>query len=173
MKITRNELKNAVLGAIMGIFATAVWDCLRDIPLFSTLIKISKWVWINILNFTIPFWILILIVIFWKILKLTFFKRGTERNNSLEFLNYNEDDFDGLKWRWQWKKNSSGKYNVDNLTIVCSKCQTPMKFDAFSNCYICPRCNKRIRDFKSPYDVESVIIDNLNRGIINSKNITK
>ena len=37
MRITKSELKNVFLGAVIGIIATGIWDIFKNIPFFQHL----------------------------------------------------------------------------------------------------------------------------------------
>ena len=106
--------------------------------------------------------ILVLVILFFFIKQLIkYFSNFI--NKSSGFLNYTKDNFDKYNWKWDWIKKSGGQYYVDNLKILCDKCETPMNFEHSFHRAECPRCNYIINDYKNLNDVEAVIIDNLNR----------
>ena len=164
MRITTSEIKNAVLGGIIGIILTAIWDFIKQVPIFSTLSKLPNWFW-SILNYKIAVWIFIVFIMLWNFIKIIIQRKSSKevQNNSFDFLNYTEDEIDGNKWRWNWKKHYTGKYVIENLSVLCPNCNTPMKFDYYLSTATCPRCNSISRNCKNPDNVQSVIIDNLNR----------
>ena len=86
-----------------------------------------------------------------------------------DWLDYKNDTFHGLEWRWVWRKNT-GKWNVDDLSPVCPKCKTTMDLDnGYSyNSATCPRCDNYLTNIKSPIKIEAIIIDNVKRDLYNN-----
>ena len=82
------------------------------------------------------------------------------------FLSYTTDDILQFKWKWHWEKNYDGKYDIEDLHPVCSKCETPLVEgkNYCEECYICLRCNQEFYRSLPEYDnVKMLILDNVRR----------
>lgn len=90
-----------------------------------------------------------------------------EQSNGIPFLSYTEDIFDGYKFRWNYTKDYFGKYKINNLQLLCPKCETPMHSN-YHGCD-CPRCNHDVynSDLKANEKIAAIIVDNINRGMYN------
>ncbi|CAQ71559.1 hypothetical protein [Cupriavidus taiwanensis] len=44
----------------------------------------------------------------------------------MSFLSYVADRIDGLEWKWKWRRNSEGKFDMENILALCPKCSYPM-----------------------------------------------
>lgn len=93
-------------------------------------------------------------------------ERINEAQNKLDFLEYTKDTILGYKWKWYWRKDVYGKYCVENLCPVCSKCDTPLveNYLGYHGKYMCLRCGegyiKSMPDFDN---VKMLISDNVRR----------
>ena len=128
---------------------------------------------VTFLNFEIKvWWLLIAIVVFVAILWII--KRcyiAKENNSQPSFLNYTQDYLLGYSWEWTWEKNWEGKYRVENLHPVCTKCKTPLlPTGNFYNQSKCPRCNT-ILDYNSSIEPEVLVLiyDNAKKGNFNKE----
>lgn len=168
-KTTSSEIKIAIVGAAATVVFTAIWDWIKQKPILTTLINILKWLWQNIFEFRFALWQILALLIIYKIIRTLIKKtvKETQTENKNEWLNYTEDDIDGIKWKWFWQKNALGKWNIENLRPICNKCGTSMKLHEIGSYDYadCPRCEKSISEFKSPNKVEDIIIDNVHRNL--------
>ncbi|HLO72687.1 MAG TPA: hypothetical protein VK164_02010 [Flavobacterium sp.] len=166
-----SEYKIAVFSAFISILFTAIYDWLKQKPLLTTLLDIIKWLWKNIFEFEIKIWLLLIIIIVYKISKIiikSFNKPKNITTTSKSFINYSEETIDGIKWKWKWEKNPlTGKINIQDLKPICNKCGTSM--DLNENGYKvyadCPRCDNEISNFKDTQKIEAIIIDNVQRDL--------
>ena len=167
-----NEYKIAIFSALISIIFTAIYDFIKEKPFLSTFWNIIKWIWNNIFEFQIRIWQILLLSILLLIIRkiiISFqrIKKGTIKQNESDWLNYTEEIIDGLKWRWKWIKNPlTHKWNIDDLTIACSKCGTSMHLDesyVYGKTAECPRCENHIKNYKDIIKIESIIIDNVKR----------
>jgi len=165
-KTTNSEYKIAIFGAAVSIIFTAIYDWIKAKPILYTLKSILGWIWNNIFKFELPVWqiiiLLMVVLILNKILKKSP-KENIEENFN-DWLNYTEDSFDGLKWKWIWQK-VFGKWNIENLSPICPECGTTMEQYNMMRSATCPRCDHRIYDFKSSSKIEAIIIDNVKRDL--------
>ena len=83
------------------------------------------------MKFELPLWFLVLfsllsmgfiILIFWIAAK---FQNNGSNTTMQEpsFLNYKEDIFRGVLYRWEYQLNFSKKYEVANISIFCPDCK--------------------------------------------------
>ncbi len=162
-------------GVISGIILTVICDLIKDISVLSTLQTILKFLWsciVNILNFNIKvWWILIAIaVIFVALLIIAKIYDTKLENNSKSFLSYTSDYLVGYSWEWTWKKDWDGKYGVENLHPVCTKCKTPLvPTDAFRDKMKCLRCGDVMyHDQSKEKDALVLIYDNAKKKYSNN-----
>ena len=72
----------------------------------------------------------------------------------------------GYKWRWTWEKDVYGKYYVDELQPICSRCETPLvrNFYGYGAIYKCLRCEEGYSKQLPEFDhVKMLISDNVRR----------
>lgn len=65
------------------------------------------------------------------------FKPKEESKKSIpkpNFLDYIEDKFKVLYYRWEWTKGFDGKYAVTNIIPLCPKCKCMIVYDRCPNC---------------------------------------
>lgn len=167
--MNRKEILISFIGALFGIILTAIYDWVKDKPIFSTVWNFLKWIWFKILEFEIRLWQLILIVFVIYIIR----KIIKTKSNNIEnpkFLSYTTDNIHFFNWKWSWGLNPrNDQWNITDIKPICPKCQTMMHYE-YSTMYYkyiadCPRCkftNNQIAEIK---DIEAIIIDNIRRGI--------
>ncbi len=178
-KNQHSEIKIAIIGAAFGVIFTAIYDWIKAKPILSTFVSFCKWLWKNIFQVELSIWQILLAIFLFLIIKgiLKNFKKETT-NDTLDenhWLNYKEDSIDGVKWKWNWQKNTmTGKMNIDDLRPVCPNCETPMDLHESGSYQFadCPRCEKILDRFKSPPKVEAVIIDNIQRNLYSNRSDT-
>ena len=169
-KFLKSPWTISVVSTLLGFLLTIIYDVFKGKKVLSTLLNILKVVWkfiINLLNFQIKLWWLLLglaflIFILWIVIKIKEF--GEE---GPEFLNYTKDTIQGWDWEWTWRKNYEGKYVVDDLHPVCESCGTPLaaKHDYQSSLY-CVRCGRSRHShgvFPDLSHIELYIVDTANR----------
>jgi hypothetical protein len=154
---------------IISPIANAWYDpTQKTIPLVTPALRFFSFVWNDLLNFKIPVWILILtfliiIYIAYRIIKNTEVSKFSATQLSLEndipyeddvsyedmkeilgpdYLSYKQDTLKGWKWGWEYKCDKSrGRYTIEELRPICSKCEMK-SIDNISNVdTICPNCD--------------------------------
>lgn len=137
-------------------------DLIENKPILSTLIKVSNWIWVNILNYNFPVWqILIGLITSYIILRLIDRKTATEKYFN-KIRDYKSDEFDGLKWEWYWEYNDIlQKYEIIELRPKCSRCGYSMQvYNHTTNTIaVCPNCDNKLEHIKSEEKVSSLILD--------------
>ena len=89
-----------------------------------------------------------------------------EKIEDPKFLSYLSDEFDSKTWKWNYNLNpSTQKYNVINPIPLCDKCNTATILDLefYDKTATCPRCDYRMRIFKTPDIIAAIIRDNILR----------
>ena len=170
----KKEIKLTILGALLGVFFTAIYDYIKEVPILSTIKTFLNYLWVNVFEIEIKIWkILFFIILILLINK--FFKKNRIKNkeeNSLDWLGYTQDLIGEVSWKWYWEYNNLfSNYEIKNLRPICPECETSMKLhlnrlEEFANC---PRCDNEILEFKNPEKVKSIIRDNVQRDLYKNK----
>ena len=168
--MTKKDIKIAIFSAFAGIIFTAIYDLIKSKPILSTFWNALKWVWKNIFEFQLTVWQIILGLGFLILILYLLSKRENEAGeNQIEWLSYVNDNIHNVKWSWFWEKSVlDGKWSVKDLRPICNSCGTKMHLNNTSwekKIADCPRCEKILYEHKDLAKVESVIIDNIQRGI--------
>lgn len=159
-----SEIKIALIGAGAGVFFTAIYDWIKNKPLLSTFKNSLVWIWNNIFQVTFSIWQIIVTLIIIFIIRNFLKKSNLNENNHIDWLEYTEDVFDNLKWKWRWKKNSYGSWSIIDISPTCNKCGTKMNISGYYSFYAnCPRCNNFLENLKSTDKIEAIILDNVDR----------
>lgn len=171
------EIKIAIIGAAFGVIFTAIYDWIKAKPVLSTFLSLCKLLWENVFQFKLSVWQVFLVLFLFFVIKIVLKKFNKKKaNDSFDenhWLKYKEDIFDGVKWKWDWQKNTvTGKTNIYDLRPLCPDCETQMDIKESGSYEFadCPRCEYILARFKSPSKVEAVIIDNVQRSIYPNAN---
>ncbi|MGY4540055.1 hypothetical protein ACVW0P_004497 [Mucilaginibacter sp. UYNi724] len=160
---------------ILTPISSAIYDHTKDIPIITPILSVFKYVWVNVFNFNIP---LYLVVIAFTILivgmknYLTFKDKIPEIYASLEvvkepdYINYTEGKLKKWTWTWNWKYNSiSDSYSISDLVPICNRCTYKMKGDIGFAIYTCPNCDNMYADYyELSSDIRNVILQKIERG---------
>jgi hypothetical protein len=164
-----SEYKIAVFGAVIGIILTAIYDFIKEKPILSSLWNILKWIWVNVFEFTVSIWQIILVLIIIYFIK----KLKPKKEKEIpKFLKYVSDEFDEITWKWKWEWNPlTQQWNVQNLIPQCNKCGTSAILnESYVDKYAtCPRCENFMNELKSTEKIEAIIIDNIDRELYLNK----
>ena len=161
---------------IGGVILSIILDLIKDVSILSTMKSFFIFIWnciVAFLTFEIKVWwlliaIAIIVAVLWVISKCYDAK---EDNDKSSFLNYTQDYLLGYSWEWTWEKNWEGKYGVENLHPVCTKCKTTLlPTGNFYNQSKCPRCNT-ILNYNSSIESEVLVLiyDNAKKGNFNKE----
>lgn len=156
---------------ILGFFLTVAYDFIKKKQFLSTmktvLLAIRNGL-VAFLNFEVKVWWILLGIV--ALLLLLFFIviiSNRDKANEPDFTGYIEDYFGNWKWSWKWKYNTNkAVWSPSNIEAHCPKCDTPMFHDREEYYFQCPRCgfeSSRNDGHKMSYEVEVLLIDNLNR----------
>lgn len=150
-KIFKHPLGIGITVTVIGAIVTALLRSQVLIEgLITTAVNLLGWIK-KVLLFGIPVWLLLVGV---GVLYLVFYVLlNRSDNNKSNFLTYNTDEIDGVKWEWEWFRSYEGKYDIslDRLIPVCKNCKGFLIQDNhFYNGFKlkCEHCNfeKRIND---------------------------
>lgn len=139
---------------------TAIFNLLVEIinlivKFFSISISIPLWIFILLL---IPSIIIIILIIGFLIEK---------KANLPKFFDYTQDEFDGIAWKWSWlfDKFFSKKWDIEDLTPFCPKCDCQL-LSASPSGFRCPNCHFENRVYHKSDDELNVIISQRARKLI-------
>lgn len=159
---------------IGGVALSIVLDLIKKVSILSTMKSILVFMWNSIISFLIfeikVWWLLIafaiIIALLWIIAKCYITKENDAQSS---FLSYTQDYLLGYSWEWSWEKNWEGKYGVENLHPICTKCKTPLvQSYSYHSQLKCPRCNNII-SFNSSIENEVMVLiyDNAKKNTYN------
>lgn len=148
-KIMMNPWTVAIGSGLVLSLISVVNDLINKKQVFSTISTIFTKIWnmfIAILNYRIKLWWLlvgIIILILILVIFLQYWDYKTAKSDIIDFTEYVQDEILEYKWRWTWRKNIYGKYCIENLHPICSRCNTPLVEDycGYGGKYKCLRCN--------------------------------
>jgi len=121
-----------LLGSIvLGLVTSAIYDLFKSQPFLTSLGYVIETGWtgiITLFNLNLKLWwilvaLIAIVLIFWFILSLEerktkSFKKPTSCLD-LEWRNYRKDVVDDFQYRWDYKYNANGSYDIVNLTAYC------------------------------------------------------
>lgn len=160
------------IGSSLVIFViTIIIDMITAEKVFSTIKVIFCLILkdsLAFLNFELKVWWLliggvVLIFILWGYGKYQDSKQSVLTKP--QFLEYNQDRLLGYKWKWTWEKDYCGKYGIENLHPICSKCSTPLvyKYTGYGRLK-CLRCGEVYQnELPDEDEVKMLISDNVRR----------
>ena len=178
-KIMKSPLGVALISTFVGFALTVLYDILKGKQILTTIAIVLKSIWsciINFFNFDLKVWwvlvgIIAIVFILWIVAEIS-----STINEEPNFTKYTEDTIQGWKWKWYWKKNYYGKYEIENLHPVCDSCGTALayKHDYQNNLY-CVRCGRMYNSDKLPIEnhIKIYIGDNVDRGLIPNSNLSQ
>lgn len=153
-----------------GVILTVIIDFIKGKQILSTISFLLLKLWdaiITILCFDLKLWWIIMGIGVILLILFLVSKVKPEKNPlKPDFISYNNDKFSNYKWSWNWEfSTSKKKWHVSNLVPHCPNCDTPMLSDTYEITFQCPRCKFKslYNEHEKSYEVEAIIIDNLNR----------
>lgn len=169
-----SQYRIAIITAVVGTVCLAIYEAAKENIEWSSVPSVFAWAWTHIFLYTLPVWQILLVLILGfsmlsMIVRLRAKDIGSSSVNLPDWLEYTHDSFADLTWKWNWQKNISGRWSIQNLTPICGKCGTRMQIYIEDNAN-CPRCDNRISRFKTTAQIEAIILDNVERGNYNIHN---
>ncbi len=166
----------AVISTIIGNFIVEKITKFNILKfLLEKLLELLNLIW-KFFNIKIAIWIYIIISIGLVgifIIYLIVQNRRVEMAKP-DFLKYREDKYKGrVKFIWEYNKNYSGKYTMDNFIPICEcGCQLDEKRQIGSRHfgteqYVCPKCGKQygnVLDYDEMQSFKKILISNIQSG---------
>lgn len=134
---------------ILAVLGIRLIDFFVGTKILSSIWKGIVWIFTTIGNFftqkfevTLLFLILLPVVVIGVILLVLWIISKFQEANSdsttprIPFLNYTQDIFEGIMYRWEYEKLYSGKYQITNISLYCPTCKCSIVYDS------CPVCKK-------------------------------
>ncbi len=162
-----------ICGSItLSLICSFIYDGIKDLPILSTFIDISKFVWFNIFMLPIKLWIILLIGLFFFVLKRRTHQIIKTNKNSPFFKGYTKENIDTIEWTWKWDYDHQRQSNhVSDLKPICNVCSTKMYENPhFQMTWNCPRCKCSIKSTNSLQEIELIILDNVEKQNIEKQN---
>lgn len=176
MKKPKNFWKNPWIvstgSGLIVLIVTLLIDWITAEKIFNTIKNVLVFIWKTILaflNLNLKLWwvlagivVLFLILLFWS----KHVESSSSKQNEPEFTTYTKDTILQYKWKWVWKKDYYGKYDIEELHPICSKCETPLTVVHFGygEKKKCLRCGATYNhELPDENDVEMLIKDNVRR----------
>ena len=177
-KFLKSPWTISIGSTLLGFLLTVLYDFAKGKHVFSTIKAVftTLYDWIVLsLNFQIRvWWILLALAVLVVIRCIILHNKQEQSDERPAFLDYTSDRFSKWKWSWEWNFSSlEQKWQVSNLHPHCPKCDTPMLSDKYESYFQCPRCkyDSGYENIEKSYEVEAVIIDNLDRRFRSGKSL--
>ena len=172
-RLLKHPVIVAIIPVILSFILTVLYDMAKNRQLLSTAKNILSFI-INcvtsFLQFNIKVWWIVAAMIIIIGILFILFKIGNAKNykqsNPL-WIQYRKDSINGWNWEWKWRRDSFGRYYVDDLHPVCNYCGSPLVYgDDFCDYLKCVRCNRRFQRGIPQIDhIKMLISDNVQRGL--------
>ena len=140
---------------------------------WSTIFACVKFIWgILIYTIPIPLWLLAILIIVSLGSLIFFFIAWIQSKMQPPWIEYTEDIFEGIVWRWEY----SGK-NPTNYSPYCPNDDTKLdtderqeRFGPTAKCFICDTCRRRWGPYSGSFnDYKDRIYRQIDRKIRNRK----
>ena len=112
---------------IGGVLLSFVMDWINKVDWLSTLKVVLRFIGnaiVAFLNFELKVWWLLVALALLFVALLIYIKilDTKQKNAPIPFLSYTKDSVLGYSWEWEYRKTSDGRYTINNLHPVCSRC---------------------------------------------------
>lgn len=160
---------------ILGVIGVRILDYFIGTNILGSIIKIIRSIFKAIggfflIKFEVSLWFLILlpivvvgliVFILW-IISLIQTDKNQILNTEPKFLDYRQDIFGNVLYRWEYLKDYSDKYKILNISHYCPKCKCSIIYDK------CPICHAYFHNMiKSNYEIDALIRHKIETKIIN------
>jgi len=161
--------------AIISVLGIRFFDYITGTKIISSIwslvIIICKTIYnFFIQKFEVSLWFLVLlpiivigliIIVLWIISSIQKDKKSI-LNLPPPFIDYKEDVFGEVLYRWDYLKNYYDKYEISNISYFCPKCKCSIVYDR------CPIChNSFYNEIKSNYEIDALIRHKIENQITN------
>lgn len=177
-KWTKDPWTISIATAVFSLLLTMGYDYSKSKPILTTIWSILKWIGnfiLNILNFDLKVWWLIVGVLIFILIIFIISKFQKQDSFNPDFYNYREGRFKKWRWTWTWEwNNSKNAWQISNMKAHCPNCDTPLieHSNIYGLSFDCPRCDFRASDSEcdEPHKIERIILDNIDRKRNETKN---
>ena len=156
--LLNNAWFQLIIGALVfSPIGNLIGERFKDIPVLSPILSAFTFVWLRVLNFKIPLWIIgILLFIIYYVNKAINRVVSEKVDNVLpHWLNWKQDRLKNWNWSWEYQLNGS-KYIITNLRVICDKCNFKMS-ETYSG-HKCPKCDNQIYNVTEfPDEIHDII----------------
>ena len=175
MKTSKNFWKNpwtvSIGSGLVVLIITVIVDMITAEKVFGTaknIFLLMLEAFFAIINYELKVWWLLIVfgvLIFAFYIYIKYQGSKCSVSNQPQFLEYKKDTILGYLWKWRWEKNYLGKYEIEDLHPICTKCSTPL----IHNCsgygrLKCLRCDETyFKILPQEGDVKTLIYDNVRR----------
>lgn len=154
-KILKSAWLILIIPIITGIISGVITSKIENINFVEALSLIIKKIFsfiLNTLTFKIPLWIIIVIVVIIAIIiKIALYLEYNKNEEEMQkenlkkvFRDYTEDEYEGIKYRWEWEEHYNG-IEMINLHPICD-CGCTFNYSSFDSYLKCPDCKKQYRN---------------------------
>lgn len=155
---------------ISSLLLTLINDWINKVDWLTTLKAVLRFIGnaiVTFLNFELKVWWLLvaLALLFAALLIYVIILDTKQKNIPIPFLSYTTDSALGYTWEWEYRKTSDGRYTINNLHPVCSRCGMILKQGGMYGWEMkCLRCNTT-HQWKDDYlsDAQMLIEDNIKK----------
>lgn len=161
------DVWKALYVSIIGAIAIFIFGFLKDL-ISSKPFLTTFW---YVLNYSVPFWVILVGVTLIALIKKNNIKIFTKREvtNQPEFLRYTQDHIKNFDWNWNWGEDQYyQQWNIISLRPICPNCSsscTIIDNNGVNETIRCPNCEltKQVPP-TTKSDVEHIIRDRANNG---------
>lgn len=174
MKKFMKDISKDLYRLIIGATAIFIFGFLKDL-ITSKPFLTTFWYF---LNFSIPFWVILIVVVLVILLKkgnIKFFVKEEELKQP-DFLQYTQDHIKNFDWKWRWGLDQYyQQWNIISLKPLCPECSNSCTIENYNNLngtIRCPNC-ELIRHVSpsTKSDVELIIHEKAENGSFPKKSI--
>jgi len=166
--IFKNPWFIGIGSSVLGVFVIRLIDFLTGSKILLTVWNLIKFIIITILSFFnrefhLKLYALILIflsgpligiLLLWFISKI----QDTKKESLPPWLQYKEDIFDGIIYKWNYEKSYNGKYIINDIRAYCPNCKCQIVYEK------CPNCKSLFYgQIKPTYELEPLIIHRIEK----------
>ena len=152
-------------GSILGVIGIRIIDFIAGTTILTSILNLIQRIFIVIgkffvIKFEVSLWFLFLlpIIVIGVIVLIIWIVTSSNKGNDntvfqqASFLDYREEVFGEVLYRWEYFKNFSNKFEITNISHYCPDCKCSIVYDR------CPICKKSFYNrIKSDYEIDALI----------------
>ncbi|ULX53803.1 hypothetical protein A9P79_17800 [Cupriavidus taiwanensis] len=122
---------NPTVVALAPILVSWLLTKIEDVKLEWAWTWIPEWIvsvgrWFNAPIGIKPAWMISAVALVYLMSRLIKKFASLASTEAPDFLNYMTDRIDGLQWKWKWRPDRSGTYDMTEILALCPQCSYPM-----------------------------------------------